>query len=149
MDYKYKITKKILEIITHEHVSRGDLKKTVSKWWVDPRRVGKKNCRLTLEGFNTLSIKGNVKFFEITLSEKVYISNRLLLLINKYINCPYYITSTNNIDYTSPIPEIIPITLFVTDEKIAVQLILFGGDLYKFCESKLNSNKNEISNDNF
>ena len=145
MDYKYKITKRILEVITQQHVTRGDLKKAVSKWWVDPRRAGKRNCRLTKEGYETLLNKADVKFFEIGLSENFYISNRLLLLMNKYIICPYYITGTTSIDYSTPIPKIVPIILFVTDEKIAVQLILFSGDLYKFCKSKLDSDKNEIS----
>jgi hypothetical protein len=49
--------------------------------------------------------------------------------LDKFINCPYFLA---------------PDDLYVTDEKVAVQLVLFEGNLIRFGEAKLQTRQRKL-----
>jgi hypothetical protein len=78
-------------------------------------------------GFNLSSQKIGLKFYRINLFTLEAPTNQLIIWLDKFIDCPYYFTE----DY-----------IMVSKEKVAVQLILFDGDLFRFGKAKEISQKN-------
>lgn len=94
-------------------------------WWANPRNKEQGGLRLTLEGFEMMQI-ADIKLHKIKYQEMIKISsiNRSILDLDHLINCPFYITNK---------------AIYVTDDRIAVQLILFSGDVNKFIYAKKRS----------
>jgi hypothetical protein len=115
MNQKYEITKLVLE-------SKGLLadekriKKTIPIWWTNPRKKSKGGLRLTEQGFNCLK-NGDIKYYEIRIDEPIFFTNQLAIWIDQNIDCPFYLTPKN---------------IYVFGEKMAVQLVLFSGNIAKF-----------------
>jgi hypothetical protein len=133
-DTKYTLTKKLVELITQGPVNEQAVDKAYRLWWKNLRKNGDRSFGLTQAGYRILSEKGNLKFYEIDLPDNIIWNSQLVIWLDRYIDCPYYICP-----YSDWIDRY---TIFVSREKVAVQLILFGGDLYKFGKAKAESAKN-------
>jgi hypothetical protein len=118
MNQKIEITKKIAEssgLNTDEKTTR----KLISLWWQNPRKKDKGGLRLTDEGFARLTSQfksHRVKFFE-----PIEYTNQLIIQLDNFIDCPWYISKKE---------------IYVFNDNMAVQLVLFSGNVAKFSAAK-------------
>jgi hypothetical protein len=77
-----------------------------------------KALRITKSGLDWL--KKHIKFYEINYPHdfRAPFTNKLFLSISKYVDCPYFLDEDS---------------IWVSSEHIAVQLILFNGNIEKYC----------------
>lgn len=121
MDLKNRLTKYIAESIDLCSDPK-EIKKLRFLWWENPRTKEDGGFRLTPAGFRAMQA-ADIKFHKIRYQEPILLlcSNNFILDLDHLISCPFYITNR---------------AVFVTDDKIAVQLILFSGNINKFIYSK-------------
>lgn len=129
MSIKLDLTKKFLEDAKVELTDKN-LKKYFWKIWKNPRHDGERSLRLTAEGYIFLNTESQLKFYQIDFPEKTVFTNQLLIDLDKFISCPWFLTTES---------------IFVSREQIAVQLILFSGDIWKFTKSKVKSQKRSLT----
>jgi hypothetical protein len=120
MDIKEKLTKTFLEK-ANTIADDKTLKKYMQIIWKNTRLKGNRSMGLTHAGFLFLKNKVNLKFYEIKLTEDLVLTNQLVIWLDQHLDCPHYLGKN---------------AIFVTKERVAVQLILFDGNLYKFGKSK-------------
>ena len=87
--------------------------------------------RLTAKGFAHLRSELDLKFYEIPLPHDQTIATQTILFLDKFITCPYYLDRSS---------------LWVTEEKKAIELHLFSGDLRKYGLVKAMSRYNKEEN---
>ena len=122
MNQKLEITKLVVSSL-YPHEQTPDLSKFVNEWWVSTRKKQTGGLRLTEAGFDALSSAG-IKFFKIKFEEPMFFNNQVIIWLDQLIDCPFYITKTD---------------VFVFNEKLAVQLVLFSGNIVKFVQAKSRS----------
>lgn len=115
MNLKTEITEKVLNTLGVSSDPKT-IKKIIPVWWQNPRTKDNGGLRLTERGFKSLENAG-IKFYEIRIEEPLKFSNQLIIWIDRFIDCPFYLTSKS---------------IFVTTEKMAIQLILYAGNIHKF-----------------
>jgi hypothetical protein len=89
-------------------------------WWVNNRTKDEGGLRLTTNGFNMLKAI-DLATYEIPFPEEMQFNSRTLLYLDRFIDCPYYITKNS---------------IVVTSEKKATELSLFAGDVQKYGYNK-------------
>lgn len=72
---------------------------------------------MTDEGYDFLKENIQLKFYEIPLPRDQRLNTQTIIFLDQFIDCPYYLTERS---------------IFVTDEKKAMELHLFSGDLQKY-----------------
>jgi len=87
--------------------------------WQNPRKTG--GYRLTTDGYNFFVNHLELKSYNIEFPEDLIITNQALLQLDRYVNSPYWIG---------------PDSIVVFTERLAIQLILCGGDIRKFGSAK-------------
>lgn len=121
---KTEITKYLAE---QEGLASDDphLKKLLSVFWQNPRIKAEGGMRLTQTGFETMAkyFKSHFVRFEETREGFKY-TNQLILRLDNYINCPWHINHRG---------------VWVFEDKMAVQLVLFAGNIEKFTAAKARS----------
>jgi hypothetical protein len=96
-------------------------KKYNAIWWVNPRKKEKGGLRLTELGLNAFK-SAKIKSYNIDFEEPIEtVTNKFLIHLDNYIDSPFYLT----LDHIE-----------VFTERMAIQLVLFGGDIQKFLGSK-------------
>lgn len=119
MNQKIEITNKVLKILNPNY-NEKDFKRAKHEWWVNPRVKNYGGLRLTQAGYNAL-ISADIKHFKVKIDHKIQITNiKSILDLDQEINSPYYMFSSNFAHY-----------IIVFDERTAIQVILFSGDLLK------------------
>ena len=119
MNPKHEITKLVLEakgLIADEK----RVKQTIPIWWVNPRKKEKGGLRLTEQGFTCLQ-QADLKFYDVRFDEPIFFTNKLAIWIDQNIDCPFYLTDKR---------------IYVFGEQLAVQLVLFSGNIAKFQRAK-------------
>lgn len=129
MDTKLKLTKEFLKDSGLPDDEKS-LEKYLWTWWVNPRLNGDRSLGLTTQGYEVISKDVGLKFYQIDLPNNIEITNQLIIWLDKFIDCPWYMTKRS---------------IFVSREKIAVQLVLFSGDLQKFGKAKDRANNATIT----
>jgi len=88
------------------------------RWW-QSNRVNKPNAfRLSDEGYEFLTKTLEIQMYEIPFTEPIELSPQTIIFLEKYIDCPYYLTNQS-------------ITVF--SERKSFELYLFSDDIRKFC----------------
>ena len=96
-------------------------------WWYNTRDKSEGGLRLTEEGFDVVNEIG-IQTYDIPYPRDMPITTQILIFLDKFIDCPYYLTNRS---------------ITVTNEKKAVELGLFSGDLRKYGLTKaMNRAKN-------
>lgn len=131
MDIKTQLTKDLLKIQAANLDDEKIFKRHLILWWKNPMVNGNRSLGLTIQGYQHL--KNIIKFYQIDLSKDIFISNQLIIWLDKFIDCPYYLTEES---------------IFVSKESTAVQLILFGGDLTRFGSAKVRPKQRLDKNQN-
>ena len=97
-------------------------------WWHNPRENGNHSMRLTERGLEDFETKVGLKSYKINFPDIIEnFTNQLMLWLDRFIDGPYYVNRKH---------------IVVFKEKMAVQLVLFGGDIQKYGLAKAMSQKN-------
>lgn len=94
-------------------------------WFNNIRNKPKGAFRLTKEGFEALT-NAQIKTYKIRLEEVPLLTNKVIIYLDNFINCPWFMNNK---------------WIYVFGEKMAVQLILFGGNVEKFAHSRARAQK--------
>lgn len=109
------------------NTSDQSVKEHLPLWWKNTRDRGAAGLRLTEAGFDTVNEIG-IETFEILYPKEMPITAEVIIFLDKFIDCPYYLTKNS---------------IFVLGSKKAVELSLFSGDLRKFGLAKALHRTNE------
>jgi hypothetical protein len=120
MNPKHQITHKVLEILSLSPTEK-EYQTALNTWWANTRTKSGGGLRLTdlgYETFNTAGIKSYLISYE---KSPIFFTNKLIIWLDHFVDCPYYLT---------------PYEIYVFSEKMAVQLMLFSGNIYKYGQAK-------------
>lgn len=121
MSQKDEITRFVLKTL---EISDSSYKSYYNSWWFNKRQKSKGGLRLTEAGHTAFQTAG-LKSYHIDFDE--YITNpsaKLMLQLDNFIDSPFYIC---------------PKFIEVYTEKMAIQLVLFSGNIEKFLAGKQRS----------
>ena len=115
MNWKETYTKIFLQQLgkTSNDVS---VKEYLPLWWQNTRNKTHGGLRLTEAGFDILS-EIDLAVYEIPYPRDMPITSQVIIFLDQFIDCPYFLTNR---------------AIWVTNEKKAVELTLFSGDLRKY-----------------
>lgn len=126
MNQKFELTRLVLEHFGKD-TSEQNIKKYIPGLWVNPRQKSKGGLRLTPAGLEALQTIG-LKHYEIKIDDEIYWTNDFIIWLDQNIECPFYVTNRK---------------IWVFGERLAVQLVLFSGNIQKFYRAKKKSKLNQ------
>ena len=92
------------------------VKEHMPLWWYNTRQKDEGGLRLTEEGFDVVQTIG-LATYDIPYPREMPLTTQVIIFLDKFIDCPYYLTNRS---------------ITVTNERKAVELGLFSGDLRKY-----------------
>jgi len=92
------------------------VKEYMPLWWQNTREKNNGGLRLTQLGYETIQEIG-LTTYDIPYPVEMPLTTQFIIYLDKFIDCPYYLTNRS---------------ITVTNEKKAVELTLFSGDLRKY-----------------
>ena len=92
------------------------VKEYLPVWWQNTREKDEGGLRLTDAGYKVLE-ELEIATYDIPYPPDIPITTQIIIYLDKFIDCPYYLTNK---------------WITVTDEKKAVELTMFSGDLRKY-----------------
>jgi hypothetical protein len=111
-----------------QSTSEQNVKASMPLWWYNTRQKETGGLRLTDTGFEIIN-KIELATYDIPYPRDMPMTTQVIIFLDKFIDCPYYLTNRS---------------ITVTNEKKAVELTLFSGDLRKYGLTKaMSRNKNE------
>jgi hypothetical protein len=122
MNQKFELTKKLLP----ETISEKEVLQFYNIWWKDPRAKKQGGLQLTKEGFEALKSL-DIKSYRIKFDEAPPPTNQMTIWLHRFMDCPFYLTKKE---------------IYVFGERLAVQLMLFSGNIEQYSRSKANKLKN-------
>ena len=115
MNWKETYTKIFLKELG-KTVNDTTVKEYMPLWWKNTRDKGSGGLRLTEQGLDVLT-QIDLTTYDIPYPRDMPLTTQVIIFLDQFIDCPYYIT---------------PRSIIVTNEKKAVELTLFSGDLRKY-----------------
>lgn len=97
-------------------INELSVKEYMHLWWQNTRSKETGGLRLTQDGYNLLTDL-DIKTYEIPFPKNMRLTAQTIIYLDQFIDCPYFLT--NN-------------CIVVTNEKKAVELSLFSGDIRKY-----------------
>jgi len=98
-------------------INETALKDYMPLWWKNTRVKEEGGLRLTDEGFRYLKEELDLATYDIPYPNDFKFSTNVLIWLDNFIDCPYYLDSGG---------------MIVTNEKKALELHLFSGDIRKY-----------------
>ena len=92
------------------------VKEYMPLWWYNTRQKDVGGLRLTDDGFDVIN-KIELQTYDIPYPRDMPMTTQIIIFLDKFIDCPYYLTNRS---------------ITVTNERKAVELGLFSGDLRKY-----------------
>ena len=92
------------------------VKEYMPPWWYNTRQKDVGGLRLTDDGFDVIN-KIELQTYDIPYPRDMPMTTQVIIFLDKFIDCPYYLTNRS---------------ITVTNERKAVELGLFSGDLRKY-----------------
>jgi hypothetical protein len=92
------------------------VKEYLPLWWYNTREKSEGGLRLTEEGYDIV-LQIGIQTYDIPYPKDMPITTQIIIFLDKFIDCPYYLTNRS---------------ITVTNERKAVELGLFSGDLRKY-----------------
>jgi len=86
-------------------------------WWQNTRSKNEGGLRLTDEGFRFVVEEIKLQTYDVPYPPNFEFTTQVIIFLDKFIDCPYYLGKK---------------ALIVTDEKKALELHLFSGDIRKY-----------------
>jgi hypothetical protein len=96
-------------------------------WWQNTRSNSHTGLRLTDKGYETICEIG-LATYDIPFPLDMSVTTQVILFLDKFIDCPYYLTKKG---------------IVVTNERKAVELTLFSGDVRKYGIAKALTRSNQ------
>lgn len=119
MNQKTEITKHILESMGLD-ANEDRVRKTIPTWWYSTRQKDQGGLRLTDQGFESFQ-KAGIKEYRVKFEETIHFTNQLIIWLDQFIDSPFYLRNKE---------------VYVFNEKMAVQLVLFSGNIQKYATAK-------------
>ena len=94
----------------------ASVKEFMPLWWQNTRNKDSGGLRLTDKGYETLLELG-LTTYDVPYPKDMPLTTQVIIFLDQFIDCPYYLTNRS---------------ITVTNEKKAVELTLFSGDLRKY-----------------
>jgi hypothetical protein len=116
MDWKTTYTKIFLQQ-ANISVNDNTMKEYLPIWWKNSRIKTEGGLRLTEEGLKFVQEKLELQTYDVPFPLEFTITTQILIFLDKFIDCPYYLAADG---------------LIVTNEKKALELHLFSGDIRKY-----------------
>jgi hypothetical protein len=116
MDKKTAYTKTFL-IAAEKDTSEESVKKYHMLLWQNIREKGDSGLRLTKEGFEFVVDQADLKVHEIQFPNDIQFTPQVFLYLDQFIDTPYYVTKKR---------------IYVLSEKMALQLMMFAGDIKQY-----------------
>ena len=98
-------------------ISESSLAEYMRVWWQNTREKYSGGLRLTEAGLLFLMEKIELATYDIPFPPDFKITTQVVIFLDKFIDCPYFLTNKG---------------LTVTNEKKALELHLFSGDVRKY-----------------
>ena len=102
-------------------VNPNTLKEYLPLWQKNNRSKNVGGLRLTNDGLTFLQKKLQLKTYEVPFPIDFRVTTQAIIFLDRFINCPYYLADDG---------------LISTQEKKAMELMLFSGDIRKYGISK-------------
>ena len=115
MNWKETYTKLFLKELG-KSVNEATLKEYMPLWWSNLRNKDKGGLRLTETGYEILK-QIDLATYDIPYPKDMPLTTQVIIFLDQFIDCPYYLSTRS---------------ITVTNEKKAVELSLFSGDLRKY-----------------
>ena len=97
-------------------ISETNVKQYMPLWWQNTRIKEKGGLRLTEAGMEAVG-KIGLATYDIPYPKDMPLTTQVIIFLDQFIDCPYYLTNRS---------------ITVLNEKKAVELTLFSGDLRKY-----------------
>jgi hypothetical protein len=104
-------------------VTEQTIKEHMIKWWQNTRSKSHGGLGLTQEGVDVLK-KIDIRLYEIPYCADLTLTSQVIIHADRTLTCPYYLGKKS---------------IAVTDDKTAVELTLFSGDLARYLLVKADS----------
>ena len=102
-------------------VNNLSVRSALAEWWRNPRSKAKGGMRLTEEGFRMMTEDLDISFYEVPYAPDMNFTTQIIIWLDNFIDCPYYLDKRS---------------MFVADDKKALELHMFSGDIKKYGISK-------------
>jgi hypothetical protein len=116
MNWKETYTKIFLKQ-SGKAITEAALKEYIPAWWQNTRAKDEGGLRLTDEGFRFITEDLQLQTYDVPYPANFEFTTQSIIFLDKFITCPYYMGKRS---------------LVVTDEKKAIELHLFSGDIRKY-----------------
>jgi len=116
MNWKEVYTKVFLKQ-ANKAISEASLKEYLPQWWQNTRTKDSGGLRLTDEGLRFITEEINLTTYDVPYPKDFELTTQTIIFLDKFITCPYYMGRRS---------------ITVTDEKKAIELHLFSGDIRKY-----------------
>ncbi len=120
MNWKETYTKSFLKNADIS-INPNTLKEYLPMWWKNSRSKDVGGLRLTDKGLDFITKKLDLKTYEVPFPVDFSVTTQTIIFLDRFINCPYFLADDG---------------IIVTNEKKAMELMLFSGDIRKYGISK-------------
>jgi hypothetical protein len=111
-------------------LTEPNIKQYMPIWWQNTRAKDVGGLRLTEEGYQMLS-QIEIAVYDVPYPKDMPLTTQVIIFLDQFIDCPYFLTNRSITD---------------TNEKKAVELTLFSGDLRKYGLTKALSRQKKDAN---
>jgi len=127
MNWKETYTKIFLKEL-NKSCNDATVQEYLTIWWMNTRDKERSGLRLTEAGFDVLKEVG-LETYQIPYPKEMPMTAQVIIFLDRSIDCPYYL---------------LPRSITVTNERKAVELSLFAGDVRKYGYAKAMGRKTEV-----
>lgn len=116
MNWKETYTKIFLRQ-SGKSITEASIKEYMPVWWQNTRSKNEGGLRLTDEGLQFITEELQLATYDVPYPKDFELTTQTIIFLDKFIDCPYYVGRRS---------------ITVTDEKKAIELHLFSGDIRKY-----------------
>ena len=113
MNWKENYTK----IFLNKSINEATVKQYITTWWQNTRSKDTGGLRLTESGYNFITEELELQTYQVPYPKDFNFTTNVIIWMDQFIDCPYYLGKQG---------------IVVTNEKKAMELHLFSGDVRKY-----------------
>jgi|TARA_R110000803_G_C11911415_1_gene313292 hypothetical protein len=130
MDTKTAYTRTFMDLL-EQPIHDESIKNNYYTWWQNVRESYQaRSLRLTRDGLKMLETL-DIKTYTIKFPDKIIFTPQTYLWLDEFVDCPYYVDKKQ---------------IYVTLERMALQLMMFAGDITKYGLARAMSQMDEKKN---